>query len=193
MSAASLIFKTALKAYKTDRRNRYSLLEPWELPLIDRLLPYYWGRFIRIEPQGTTGKTRITVMPYHGDVCDGASLAPDKPKGVIPAALFHDPWYMEIPEIAEAWDWPQAKVRRLGDEIFSTIMQRAEGSKLVVRIYYNAIWHFGGLYRAAKKVFVVVAFCAVFASLAGCGGCLSPPDISDPDSPYTDPVWEQTQ
>jgi hypothetical protein len=86
---ARVVFEAGMAAYRADRRKRYSLLKPWTLPLMRLKLKAYDGQYIRVEPMGEYA--RITVKPYSGDVCDGASFAPDWPTGAIPAALFHDP------------------------------------------------------------------------------------------------------
>jgi hypothetical protein len=191
LSIGKAVFSAASKAYRTDRANRYGLREPWTLPLLNLDLKAYDGRYIRIVPDN--GKTRVTVLPYDGDVCDGASFAPDSPKGAIPGALFHDPWYAEAKNIAKAWGWSEDAVLRIGDRILSTIMLRAGGNHVIARVYFNAVWYLGSAFRRVRKVLPIIIVVASALCLAGCTSCLSPPDESDPDSPYVPPVYERTQ
>lgn len=189
---AAMIWQAARKAYRKDRANRYALREPWTLPVLDLDLPAYDGPYIQVQPLGF-GQSQITVKPFDGDICDGATLAPDSPRGVIPAALFHDPWYLEIAAIAAAWGWTEKAVRNLGDDILSTVILRAGGEPLIARIYYNWVWYLGGAFRSVSRLLHALCIALALASLGGCsGGCLAPPDHSDPASPYTPPVYEQT-
>jgi hypothetical protein len=202
---AAIGIRAARAAYQRDRDNRYSLLEPWPLPAILRDLPPYCGPLVRFEPVGP-GRTRLTVLPYDGDICDGASLAPDWPAGVVPAALLHDPLYGEIPAIARAWGWTEDQVRQLADEIFGDVLRRWRVERKTTRLgrwaaasrfglaatYYSAVRHAGGLFRAHAKRLPLLAVVACL-SLSGCGGCLLPPPILDPAEPLQPPVYEKTR
>ena len=88
-----------------DRANRYSLLRDWTLPAC---LCSWWPEavttwespLIRIH-RNATGVVTVTVRAYSStaedNVCDGATLSPDTIPGILPAALFHDPWYYVEP------------------------------------------------------------------------------------------------
>ena len=185
-------FKLILEAYEKDKSNRYILTKPWVLPDINQPLPDFENQYfiiVSLRP----GWCRITVKPYGGDTCDGATFAFDKPKGVKPAALFHDPWYLSIPEMAKTWGWSEEAVRLVGDGIFSTVMRRAGSRKILARIYYNAVYYFGGIFRSVGHHSTLIIVSGTTILLLGCAGCRNPPDWSDPDSPYTEPEFEQVK
>ena len=190
---ATAIFDLARKAYRRDKANRYGLLEPWTLPPLLRDLPAYDGPHVRFAPLGG-GRSSLTIKPYAGDsnVCDGATFFPDSPRGVLAAAIAHDPLDLEIPAIAAAWGWTESAVRELADEILSTIMLRERAHKLVARIVFNGVWYLGGAYRWVRSVLPAAVLVLAAATMAGCSGCLSPPDLSDPEAPYAPPVYEKT-
>jgi hypothetical protein len=191
---ASAIFSLARKAYRKDRANRYALLKPWTLPPLMRALPRYDGVHVLFEPLGDGRRTAVTIKPFAGEdnVCDGANYFPDSPRGVVAAAIAHDPLYAEIPAIASTWQWPEGKVRELADEILSTVMVRERSNKLIARVVFNGVWYLGGAYRWAKSILPAAVLALAVSTLAGCSGCLSPPDLSDPDAPYTSPVYKKT-
>lgn len=188
---AAFGFKLAKDAYRKDRDNRYSLLQDWTLPDLKLDLHSYDGPLIRVSPIGE-GRVRITVKEYSGDTCDGATHAPDGLRGVMEGVLFHDPWYTEVPAMARHWGMPEEEVRQIGDTIFSTIMLRAKAKNIVARLYFNAVWYLGGIWRSIKHRLPIVIIALALATLTSCSGCLSPPDHSDPASPYTPPVYEKT-
>lgn len=84
-----------------DRENRYSLLHDWTLPACrcswwpDDVAGWETD-LIRIH-RNAPGIVTVTVKAYHStaddNICDGATLSPDTIPGILPAALFHDPWY----------------------------------------------------------------------------------------------------
>jgi len=185
------VIGAGLRAIRRDQANRYALLEDWTLPLVDRLLPAYDGPLIRVEPVAESRQSRITVKAYGPEICDGATLAPDSPRGVVAATLLHDPWYLEAEAIAAAWGWALADVLHLGDDLFSGIMLRARSHRWVRRSYYNAVWHLGGLYRRIKSILPLLLIALALLLQASCGGCRTPPDPFAPASPYTPPSWQR--
>jgi hypothetical protein len=134
-------------------------------------------------------ENRITVKPYDGDTCDGATLAPDTIGSLRPVigALFHDPWYLEMDAIARTWGWPVRRVRVLGDHIFYGILRHYAGP--VAKAYYYPASAIGGVARWLYKIGILSLVCAM---LGGCGGCIAPLDPFDPDAPFTDPDYDKT-
>ena len=86
---------------RRDAANRYSLLADWSLPACrcswwPDSIPVWESDLFRIE-RVAPGIVAVTVRAYEStaerNVCDGATMSPDTPAGVLPAAIFHDPWY----------------------------------------------------------------------------------------------------
>ena len=79
------------------------------------------------------GAVSITVRAYQSsaedNVCDGATLSPDNLPGILPAAIFHDPWYYTAPGdkqkqfelLAAEIGQPAAVLRKFGDNLFSSL------------------------------------------------------------------------
>lgn len=186
---------------RKDRANRYSLLHDWQLPACRcSFWPDAFGvwesdllRIVRNAP----GIITITVKAYQStaadNVCDGATLSPDNIPGILPAALFHDPWYYrdtrrEGPQapkqyeaLADLIGVPRRKLRAFGDAVFYSIA-RAGGCPWIVAQLY----HFG--IRAGYPIvrpFLAGALVALLAGgCVGCGGdgsFLSPGDFTPPD------------
>ena len=182
-------------AYERDRRARYGLLKPLTLPRVRcravGVEPFAWdGPYIAVRP-GADGETvTITVKPYPAisGVCDGCSLSTDL-HGCIEAALFHDPWYVDMDAMSTDTGIPLADLRRLGDAVFGALCRAYGAPSIVARVYYNTVRWLGGLYHRAKPHLPVAVIGATLAALtlAGCAGC-AVPDIldGDPDAP----VWE---
>jgi len=181
------------RAYQQDRRNRYALKSDWTLPVMRIAVPApFDGPLVRVEPL-PDGHSRWTIKAYSGDTCDGASLAPDSPKGVLEGALAHDPLYLSIDAMAETWNVPRDDVRGMADRILSTIILRSGGRRFVARLYYNGVYYLGGIYRTVKRAVTVAVIGTAIFSMVGWSGCIAPPDDSDPASPYTPPTWEKTR
>lgn len=213
---ASLIIKHLRGLYEKDRVNSYTLDAPFGF-IVDINVPDYHGKLVSFERGSILFGSAGTFHPYGPGVCDGATLAPDKPRGVVEGTLAHDPAYLELDNIAKAWKdkkydpgpffrrdlvtrlttpkdhptWTKADVRQFLDTIFANAMRQFGAKKTVQRTYYGGVRMFGGIYRAVAGsarvlplLFAVILF--VF-TLAGCSGCLIPPDIIHfPDSPeYT--------
>lgn len=200
ISEAKPIIETARKiraAYRSDSGNRYALTEPLTIPRVRcravGVEPFAWrGRWVAVEPNADGETIRITVSPYTAEdgVCDGCSLAPDF-RGCIEAALFHDPWYLELDRMAADTGVPLPLLRRLGDAVFGALCQCYGAPGIVARVYYNAVRWFGGVFHRIRHGggAAVVAVVLAALALAGCaGGCAGIPDIldGDPDAP----VWE---
>ena len=186
---------------RRDRANRYSLLRDWTLPATvcsfwpDELSGWQSPLF-RIS-RLSHGAVSITVRAYQSsaedNVCDGATLSPDTPPGILPAALFHDPWYYSFPGepkqfelLADEIGVPRKTLRKFGDNLFYSIATAGGCPWLVARLYHAGI----RLGYPIVKPFIV-AFLAAFLA-AGCAGCLVGPDgtFVDPGD-YQPPEWEQ--
>ena len=200
---------------RRDRANAYGLSEPWTLPRLGGdlpklgLMPPVEG--FRDERLFVTPEF-VTVLPFpcRAAECDGCTLAPDTwwELRTWVGAIFHDRWYLSMEDIARAWGWPVAKVRKLGDVLFASILDAlCEGlpfwsrlrAKAAVRLYYTAVRAFGGIgHRAFKRLEgtgehgedgeaasgrVIVPVFLVFLgclSLCGCSGCAVPQGFEDP-------------
>lgn len=89
--------------------------------------------------------------------------------------------------MAARWGWPVAKVRKLGDVIFASILGAlCEGlpfwsrlrARCAVRLYYTGVRCFGGAAHGAFRCLApAVAGCAL---LSGCAGCQVPEAFDDP-------------
>lgn len=149
---------------------------------------------------------------------DGANFAPDSPKGVKPGFAIHDPGYLSINDMTQSWYthpynpgplfsrdlyarigsktaandascWTEADIRQLMDSIFGATIRFAGGRPWIVRTYYSACRHFGGIFRTTKELKAhnkflkdhakLLVLCASLVGLTGCNGCMSPPDIVD--------------
>lgn len=188
---------------RRDRDNRYSLVRDWTLPAVvcsfwpDSLAGWQTPLF-RISRLGN-GAVSITVRAYQSsaedNICDGATLSPDTIPGIVPAALFHDPWYYTAPGdkqkqyelLAAEIGQPASVLRQFGDALFYSIARAGGCPRVVAWMYYIGI-------RVGYPI--VKPFIAAFlaASLAvGCAGCVSPGDdgtFLDPGD-YQPPAWEQ--
>ncbi len=211
----SEIVALVLEAIRRDRANVYKNPADCSFTLRVRT-PAYDGEFWRFEPlpEALDGSpcTRATLKAY-GErasdgktvVCDGATLAPDTPKGVMAGAAMHDPGYLELDAIAQAWRaelfdpgphlkrdriarraargsafWTHADVRLLFDAIFGDAMRKSGAAGFIQRLYYSAVRLFGGIFTGwfgagASKALLAAALIGVGAG----GGCAEPPDIID--------------
>lgn len=184
-------------AYRRDAAARYALLEEWTLPPVRcRLVgvaPFrYDGRLVSVAPEEPPDLDRIviTVHPYAAEsgVCDGCSLSPDL-RGCAEAALFHDPWYLEMDNMAESTGIPVRDLRRLGDAVFGALCSALGAPGPLARLYYSAVRWLGGLYHAAKGRLALLAAVLVALAVAGCSGGCAVPDILDGDPAA--PVFEK--
>lgn len=184
MSATANIVKIVYAAYQADRSVRYRLLEPWTLPpLVGIVIPGdYHGKFLQII-DGI-----ITLFPT--DQLDGATLAPERigKNSAAEASIAHDILYLEMDDLAKAWDWPKARVRKLADSIFAAIMIQYS-ARGWVRVYYTAIRALGGIAHAVGKLGIILLFGLAIFSVAG---CLTIPEPFG-GVPAEPPVWEIVQ
>ena len=187
-----------------DRENRYSLLRDWQLPAA---FCSFWPAdvggwetdLLRIE-RVASGIVRVTVKAYHStaadNICDGATLSPDSLPGILPAALFHDPWYYKraggvksFEALAELLGVKPRTARQFGDALFYSIARAGGCSWLVAQLYYLGI----RVGYPIVKPFICAALVALLAG--GCAGCIGAGDdgtFVDP-SQFTPPAWEQVQ
>ena len=199
---AAILLPRAMRALRAgirrDRANAYALLEPWTLPPLGGDLPElglmppapYADERIRVEfstqrhgdtePCASGSLCFITVLPWELDSreCDGCTMTPDSwgDLEMYVGALFHDRWYLSMESFAEAWGWDVARVRKLGDVVFATILcalardweqdlrarpgcwfrlawreMRILYTRAGVRLYYRGVRAFGGIAHEAMK------------------------------------------
>lgn len=186
-------------AIEKDASNRYSLKKTWYLPLLDASgLPAgeYHGEVINAISDGQW--VQIWLNPYEStaknNICDGATKFPDVFLGVDlrPGAAFHDPWYVEMDDIAKALGCDVEVVRRVGDRGFTSVnLAENAGKKFVKTVSTLVHWGVrlaGGVYHKAHAC--LLAF-LLAAALAGCAGCVSTWFENEDD--YESPAIEKTE
>jgi hypothetical protein len=210
-ATAAAIARKLRKLYEADRKNEYTLERDYDF-LIDVNTPEYDGKLMRFARGSLIMGTSVRMKKYGPGVCDGASLAPDSPKGVKPAAAIHDPSYCELDAIAEAWKdkpykpgpnfrrdwitrlttpknhpcWTRADVRQLMDTIFGNALKQFGALRSVEMLYFSAVRAGGGIFHAARKLarLSLILALAAAAAASGCsGGCASPDIATFPDMP----------
>ena len=189
---------------RRDRENRYSLLRDWTLPAAvcsfwPDSLSGWQSPLVRIA-RLDAGAVSITIRAYHStkdeNICDGATLSPDIP-GILPAALFHDPWYCETDGkgsprtyelLADEIGVPRRTLRKFGDTIFYSIATAAGCPRIVAWLYYAGI----RLGYPIVRPFIAAFLAALLA--VGCAGCINPGDDGTFVNPgdYQPPAWEPT-
>ena len=214
IQASQLVLLALRKLYEADRSNVY--VNPRDLAFVIKArLPAYDGIYFTFSPSLHRDES-VAVLKAYGRtdadgrvVCDGATLAPDWPAGVLPGTALHDPGYLEMDAIAEAWKnepyapgpglardwitrlaagdsptWTPADVRQLMDAIFGDTLRKAQARRWIVRLYYSAARVLGRLAHDSGALRTVLAL-ALGLTMSGCaGGCMSPPDIIEfPDGP----------
>lgn len=192
---------------RRDRENRYSLLRDWQLPAAFwSLWPDDVGAWecdlLRVE-RVAAGVVRITVRAYQStaedNVCDGATLSPDNIPGILPAALFHDPWYYRANKsapktyeaLADALKIKRRAARKFGDELFYSIARAGGCSWLTAKLYYLGI----RVGYPIVKPFIAAALVALLAGGCALGGCATEGGdgtFLDP-SEFQPPTWEKVQ
>lgn len=220
MAAPINITRAALavlrKMIAADKANQYR--NDTDVTFTLRLLtPAYQDDLWMFDPIPELGITGVILRAYGGPaeeggkvICDGASYASDKPKGVLPASGLHDPGYVSLDAIVEAWKdepyapganfkrdwvtrlttprrhptWTAADVRQLWDAIFGAAIRAGGGHSFIVRTYYTFPRILGGIWRTIKRKRTPLLITAITltALLAGCNGCMVPPDIADFDN-----------
>ena len=233
----------ALKAiYKADRANVY--INPKDVTFLLKVrTPAFENEFWEFAPtneksleQDKYGNifeapvTRVTLKKYGKYqtigkqgviVCDGATGAPDTPKGVKNATGLHDPGYLSIRAVVDRWykakydpgplfsrdmfarayskiasdgseTWTEADVRQLFDAMFGDTIRKGGGKPWVVRSYYSVVRWTGGVFRQLSGSAKLLLLAGSMLAVTGCtGGCMSPPDILD--FPEGVPELQQTQ
>lgn len=192
-------------AIRRDRRNRYSLVHDWPLPPCrcswwpDDLA--HWETPLLAIERVRDSVVRVTVRAYTSsaadNVCDGATLSPDTIPGILPAALFHDPWYYRGPDglktyeaLAELVNLPARTTRQFGDALFYAIARAGGCPWILARLYYAGI-RIG--YPVVRPFLAGALLAALLAG--GCAGCISQGDdgtFLDP-SQFDPPTWERVQ
>lgn len=152
-AALELAVEWARGAIRRDAQNRYSLKEDWTLPVTHCS---FWPdevpgwaspifRISRLAPRVVSVTVRAYRSAADNNVCDGATLSPDNIPGILPAALFHDPWYCRIRGegakqfelLADDIGVSRRETRRFGDNLFYSIA-RAGGCPWIVAHLYHA-------------------------------------------------------
>ena len=158
-----------------DRNNRYSLVRDWPLPAARCSwwpdVAAWESPLLRIERQAP-GVVVVTVRAYHSttadNICDGATLSPDTIPGILPAALFHDPWYYVAP--VPLFD--AAATYAVGDYV------RRDGR--VWRCVAEGVWEPAAAPKTYERIADLVGVSrrtarqfgdALFWSIARAGGC----------------------
>jgi hypothetical protein len=212
IQATQLVILALRKLYEADRANVY--VNPRDLAFVIKArLPAYDGIYFTFSPCLHRDES-VAVLKAYGRtnadgrvINDGATLAPDWPAGVRQGAGIHDPGYLEMDAIADAWKdepyepgpafardwitrltagdsptWTAADVRQLMDAIFGDTLRKAKARRWIVRLYYTGVRLAG---RLAHHSSGIAAAVALALAVSGCtGGCMSPPDIVDfPDGP----------
>lgn len=211
-AATAKIILAALKvAYKKDRANVYEL--PKSVKFLFRgVTPEWHGTYFDFTPKMDPVLGQVaTFVDLHaygrrdasGKVINnGATMAPDTIPGAKEGAAVHDPAYLEMTAIAEAWKfkpyepglfwgrdwvarrfskgsttWTRADVRQMFDDIFGDAMVEARSSDFAC-LYHDVVRLVGGLFHdlsAIKPSLALVAASCVLVS--GCAGCATPRDV----------------
>lgn len=165
------------KAIEKDLAARYSLNEDWKIPVWLRFpeteFEYFEFRDRRNEDGNIIG-SYIIEKKYkstkENNVCDGATLSPNKIKGIEPAAVYHDPWHLNKSNFVKAWKGKKIQVYnssgnivatieptekniiKIGDDIFENIIRAEDGSPRIARLYYNGVRYGYPLFRIMKPI-----------------------------------------
>lgn len=188
-------------AIEKDASNRYSLKKTWYLPLLDASgLPAgeYHGEVINAISDGQW--VQIWLNPYEStkerNICDGATWFPDVFLGVDlrPSAAFHDPWYLEMKQMAKVFNVDEEILRLVGDRGFTSInLVENAGKRFVKTVSTMVHWGVrigGGVYHKLHAGASAILMALVLTVLAGCAGCVSTwfEDEGDYESPAIEKV-----
>jgi len=176
------IIAALITAIKKDRANRYRLTKDWTLPKLVLTVPDFEDERFLIRD------SVITVKAYSpGYESDGCTLSPDEIADWKPVfgALFHDPWYKSLDDIATAWHWPTAAVRKLGDEVFACILVATGTPRIIAALYLTFVRPLGGIVRWVAGLTGAVTLAMV---CTGCAGCAFPDHFGD--QPVNPPQYE---
>ena len=231
IEASALAIKIVRTLYEADKANVY--INPRDVVFVLYVrTPAFEDEFWKFEPSENTISTSggqnipitLVTLKKYGEkskdgviVCDGATKAPDWPKGVKPATALHDPAYLSRMAMARAWanepynpgplmvrdcitritaknatTWTAEDVRQVLDSIFGATITFGGGRRWVSRSYYSITRWFGGIFSHLSGSAKLMLLCAATLWVTGCtNGCMSPPDIVD--FPSGLPELEQTQ
>ncbi len=191
--------KLAVQAARRDLRNRYELEHDWLFTFRVPCPAPYHGRHLELIPSPDGSSTLVRVIAP-GD-CNGATFVPDSPPGAIEAAILHDPFYVELREIAKAWGWSVHRTRRWGDRLFGAVhdyyARRAGRGRVWPAVYWRGVRVFGRpaheigrLARWIRRLFLLAAGVGLLCA-SGSGGCARPHG-DEVDVP-NDPEWVKTR
>ena len=194
MSATATVIAALPKiiAYvKTDLDKRYSLLEPWTIPLLEELPGVYDCAEFH------AGGKEIIVHPYTSTkdnaICDGNTLVPEEILGIktVIGALIHDPGYKHLEAFAKAMGWSVRKARKFWDTVYGNILlelARREPDPIKrkagiawAHTSYAGVRMFGGVAHAAYKLALILIICTACAGANG--GCMGKVVDDDFDTP----------
>lgn len=212
LAAPAAALELIRQMIKADRDNVYRNTTDVTFTL-KLITPDYSDELCIFAPYKPRGITAVMLRAYGAPdeengkvICDGSTLSPDWPKGVLPASGIHDPLYASIKRVADEWKdkpympgpnfqrdritrltvrrdyptWTEADVRQLFDNIFGDAIRDGGGGWLASRAYYSGVRLAGGIWRSLKRALAVVALMAFCGTLLA--GCMTPPDIADFDN-----------
>lgn len=189
-----------------DQANRYSLLSDWHLPKTQCDFwgdaPVYESELFRIKPLLVEKRVLVTIKSYistkERNICDGATFSPDSPKGVLDAAIMHDPAYYEgedglreYERIAKHCGVDPEVVRKWFDDLFGTIVVAAGGKPWIAKTYYRGIRTGYPIYNFFRPLIKILCLATVYVTV--CAGCMDFNYLFDPDEPYVPPVVEKVE
>lgn len=188
LQAAGLVLKIA-KAIRRDLDNRYSLIEPFQLPPVSC---DWWpertfdNELLRVTPDSDhPGHILILVKPFvstkERNIFDGATLAPDAPfgeKAVLTASLVHDVIYFCGGELATFAGVEDQRVRDFADTMFREMLDLLCRRRWLAWAYFLGVRLGFPWFQAAKKAVKGLVCASMVAggllALSGCAGCQWP-------------------
>lgn len=219
IDASALAIKALKAIWEADKANVY--INPRDVTFILYVrTPDYEDEYLKFKPTPETVVrktaagdasvpiTMVTLKQY-GErtaagrvINDGATKAPDWPKGVKSGATLHDPGYLSRMAIARAWaneiynpgpllkrdwitrltvksssTWTPEDVRQLFDSIFAATIRAGGGRPFIVRTYYSFTRWFGGISSHISGSARLLLLVATLLTVTGCtNGCMSPPE-----------------
>lgn len=197
----------ALKASKylidyivDDQTTYYGLMRPEYIVLRGKgIAKGIKGRFdngylaievLKCDPTGKTKdeiKLMAAVFPAKMKFWNGPDLIPNKLNdGSMDMSLWHDLIWRFSKYIAELWGWSATEVRLWGNGIlaaawphYAKFYPDAKAVHVKVHVAYNGTNWTARWWHKFTSLFALILFAL---TLAGCGGCSSPPDWEVVDS-----------
>jgi hypothetical protein len=163
-------------AIRRDRRNRYSLVRDWTIPPCsctwwpDDLA--HWETPLLVIERVRDSVVRVTVRAYTStaadNICDGATLSPDSLPGILPAALFHDPWYCRrrVPVFDPAATYEVGDLVQREGRVYRQVAEGVWEPATAPKTYEDLAAGIGVSPRTVRKFGD-----ALFYSIARAGGC----------------------